>query len=120
MKNSLRTKEMVQSIRDYNAEHPEEKNGECALCTKEAVETFSHWKITENKFPYDLVATTHHMIMPLRHATETELTMDEWKEYQEIKHSKLQEYDYLLEGTSKTKSIPAHFHIHLIIGKGPQ
>ncbi|KND49510.1 MAG: hypothetical protein AB203_00315 [Parcubacteria bacterium C7867-008] len=120
MKDSLRTKEMAEKIELYKAEHAGEVSTGCALCTKPALETFTYWKITENKFPYDLIASTHHMIMPLRHATETELTMEEWKEYQEIKHSKLQEYDYIVEGTSKTKSIPAHFHIHLLIGKGPQ
>lgn len=89
----------------------------CALCTKSAKQTFSHWKIIPNDFPYDLIAEAHDMIVPIRHVTEQEITPEEWREYQEIKTGVLQDYDYLIEATSKTKSIPAHFHIHLIVGK---
>jgi hypothetical protein len=90
----------------------------CALCTAPAVKTFTYWKVVNNTFPYDKVAKVHHMVLPLRHASETELTPEEWEEYQTIKNEYVQnEYEYIIEPTQKMKSIPAHFHIHLIIAK---
>lgn len=86
----------------------------CPLCDTEAIQTFTYWKIIPNRFPYDRIAKRHDMIVPLRHAKEEELSQDEWVEYSTIKHSYLQEYDYVLEATVKKKSIPAHFHLHLV------
>lgn len=90
---------------------------ECALCSKEAKHRFSHWKIICNDFPYDLIADVHDMIVPIRHVDEGGITEEEWQEYHQIKADFIQQYDYLVEATNKNKSIPAHFHIHLIVGK---
>ena len=92
--------------------------GHCALCDAKPLKTFTLWKLIDNDFPYDLVATTHHMLVPLRHASDSEVTKEEWIEYQQIKQSFVQpEYEYILEATNKRKSIPAHFHVHLLITK---
>ncbi|MDB5259692.1 MAG: hypothetical protein JWO73_900 [Candidatus Taylorbacteria bacterium] len=93
-------------------------SGACPLCEKPALRTFAHWKITGNKFPYDLIAKTHHMLIPIRHVTETGLNEAELKEYQQLKAAVVHpEYDYIIEATTKNKSVPAHFHLHLIVGK---
>lgn len=93
-------------------------NGPCALCAKPTVTEFVHWRIIRNSFPYDLIAKTHDMLVTKRHAKESELTETELKELTEIKASPtLQEYDWIIEPTIKNKTIPAHMHLHVIVGK---
>lgn len=71
-----------------------------------------------NAFPYDKIATSHDMVVPLRHVPEAELTPEERKELVEIKHEYVNaNYEYILEPTHKKKSIPAHFHLHLVVLK---
>jgi len=89
----------------------------CPLCTKLASQTFTYWKIIPNDFPYDLIAKEHDMIVPLHHVREEELTIDELREYAEIKENQLRKYDYIVEPIEGTKSIPKHHHLHLIVGK---
>jgi hypothetical protein len=56
------------------------------------------------------------MIVPLRHVGEDELSEEEKAELLAIKKSYINEhYDYSLEATGK--SIPNHFHLHLIVTK---
>jgi hypothetical protein len=113
---SLRSPEMKQRYKDHIALHP--TSAGCPLCTKPALKTFQYWKITVNDFPYDLIAKEHHMIMPLRHVIESELTAEETKEFNSIKKELLNsEYHYIIEATSKRKSIPEHFHLHIIIAE---
>lgn len=92
-------------------------DGACVLCGESALETFSLWKVITNKFPYDMLAAVHTMLIPLRHTTEAGLTDAERAELVTIKASYAQEYDYIIEATTRTKSIPQHFHLHLIKGK---
>ena len=90
---------------------------ECPLCERRELKKFQYWKIVENIFPYDLIAQTHHMIVPLRHVIEVELTEEELKELGIIKKNLIEnEYDYIIEATAKNKSIAKHFHLHLLIG----
>lgn len=92
----------------------------CALCSREPVRTYTHWKLIENKFPYDLMAGTHHMLVPLRHAPEIELTKEEQTEFLDIKYSDdiQHTYDNFIESTHRTRSIH-HFHLHLVVLKEP-
>ncbi len=91
----------------------------CALCNRESLKTFVHWKIVSNLFPYDLIAAEHNMLLPLRHATESELTDEEREEFMQIKYSdELQgKYDNFIESTHRTRTIPPHFHLHLLVLK---
>jgi len=91
--------------------------GQCALCVLPATKMFTFWKIMPNDFPYDNIAKKHDMLVPLRHVTDAELTTDELTEFSHIKASLQNEYDYFLEGTTRNKSIPKHFHLHLIVLK---
>jgi hypothetical protein len=113
---TMRTPETQQKYHDLIAAGGLKEG--CALCGAPALKTFTYWKIVENTFPYDKVAKVHHMILPLRHASESEITPEEWEEYREIKSGYVQtEYEFIVEPTKKMKSIPAHFHMHMIIAK---
>lgn len=92
----------------------------CVLCKKEPVLMFTYWKIVPNSYPYDRIAKTHDMIMPIRHAKETELTDAEWREFEKISAEYLHPvYEYLVESTHKSKSLPEHYHLHLIVTTEP-
>ncbi len=87
----------------------------CPLCDGPALKEFTYWKIMRNLYPYDKIAHRHDMIVPLRHAREPDLTIEERTELWHIKEGYLHtNYDYILEATHKRKSIPEHFHLHLI------
>lgn len=93
-------------------------NSQCALCEKTPLKTFTYWKVIENSFPYDLIAQTHHMLVPIRHTIEKNLTQQERQELSVLKETFLNDnYDCMLEPTQKLKTIPTHFHIHLIVAK---
>jgi hypothetical protein len=54
------------------------------------------------------------MLVPLRHVTEEALTQEEKDELLEIKHSSVKdEYEFYIEGAGQ-KSIPDHYHLHLV------
>jgi hypothetical protein len=112
----FRTKE----THDLYEEHKRDGHLErgCPLCPAEAMLQFNNWKIITNKYPYDRVCDVHHMIVPNRHVTEYELTQEEKDELLEIKHTYINDnYTFMLEAMPSHKSIPSHFHLHLIIPK---
>lgn len=92
---------------------------ECPLCRLAPIRTFTHWKIVENEYPYDLVVELHHMLVPLRHVTDGELTDEELREFAELKHDVVlhDTYQYFMEAARPTQSVPAHFHVHLVVMK---
>ena len=93
----------------------------CSLCKKnkkELIKEFKHWKIVNNIFPWDRIAKTSHMVIPKRHVKGINLTMTEIKELESIKSGYINEkYQIIVESTHKNKSIPEHFHLHLIVTK---
>lgn len=115
MGGTLRTQEGENKYKEYRENGG--LNEKCVLCSKSAIEAFTYWKVISNDFPYDFIAKTHMMIVPLRHIKEEFLTEEEKSEFQKIKENYIQEYDYIIEATYKAKSIPEHFHLHLIICK---
>ena len=90
----------------------------CFICEKLAIHTFSKWKIVENSFPYDGIASVHHMLLPLRHVDEKDLNTDELKELAEIKDSVCDKnYELMVLPTRNHRSVPEHFHLHLLVCK---
>ena len=90
----------------------------CRLCEAPSLKDFERWKIIRNDFPYDLIAQVHDMIVPKRHVKESNLSEEEKKEYGEIKATYVEnEYEFIMEPTLKLKSIPEHFHLHLVVVK---
>lgn len=112
----LRTKEGREKYEQAIAEGAL-ANG-CKLCEKESLKEFKHWRIMVNDFPYDLIAKAHNMIVPKRHVDEKGLLEEERRELEDIKNSYIHdEYAFMIEATHRKKSIPDHFHLHLIVSK---
>lgn len=112
----LRTEESQAKYEAYKATGALDEG--CVLCGKETLQPFEHWTVIENIFPYDKIAKTHHMAIPKRHVTELELSEEELKELRTIKETYFHtNYDFIIEATYRMKSIPGHFHIHLIVLK---
>ena len=88
----------------------------CIICEREPLECYKYWKVIENHFPYDRIASLHNMLVPMRHVTEEELTKEEYQELQ-IKKNHTDQYHYIIEAANHSKSIPQHFHLHLIVAK---
>jgi hypothetical protein len=90
----------------------------CNLCKMQPIKEFEFWKIINNDFPWDLVFKTNHMLIPKRHIVYNELNEEEKKEFDLIKSDYVDKnYGLLIEATNTKKSIPSHFHIHLIVFK---
>ncbi len=90
----------------------------CVLCKKIALKEFKYWKIVHNRFSWDRIAKIHHMIIPKRHIVYEQLNTKEKKEFESIKSKYIdKKYELIAEMTAKEKSIPEHFHVHLIIMK---
>lgn len=113
---TLRSKETEQRYREYRRARKGDEG--CVLCEKEAIQSFTHWKIVENLFPYDRIAKMHHMIIPKRHVAEEGLNEEEMKEIGKIKKKILNvNYDGIIETTPAQKTVPDHFHLHLVVIK---
>ncbi len=114
---TLRTTEMENKYIEYR------KDGHmvhtCNICEKAPlIKDFKYWKIVDVLFPWDRIAKIQHMIVPKRHIVYQELKDEEKKEFDEIKLGYIdQKYDLIAETTNKIKTIPAHFHVHLLIFK---
>lgn len=87
----------------------------CKLCEAATVFESTYWRIIPNKFPYDLIAHHHAMIVPRRHVREDALTHEELDELKVLKSTYINDnFMFIVEATPNRKSIPAHFHLHLI------
>ena len=115
MSHTLRSKATEDRYEKYKESKP--NDGKCVLCEAEVVKNFKFWKIIHNDFPYDLIASTHDMILPIRHVKETELTEEERLELLEIKADYLNIYDAILESTPRMKTVPTHHHLHVFVTK---
>jgi hypothetical protein len=91
----------------------------CTLCKNETPkQEFNHWVIHSNIFPYDKVSELHDIIYPIRHTNGDDLTNEELTELSKLKKGYINiNYQFLVEAMPKNKSIPGHFHLHLIIAK---
>lgn len=103
----------------YQTERQEDLQSDlCPLCEAPTIEEFTYWRIIPNKYPHDAVAKVHDMIVPKGHFVESELSEAAMQELYELKYSVLNDrYCFLTEALPRGKSIPGHFHLHLIIPK---
>lgn len=96
----------------------EKEQGICALCERKALTEFTHWKIVENLFPYDTIASTHHMLATKAHIPESEVSPEAWKEFRDIKKNVIApNYSCIMENMPGTMTIPTHFHFQLVVLK---
>lgn len=95
------------------------ENFGCPLCKEvTSVTEFEHWRIVLNDFPYDKVASLHHMLIPKRHITLDEVTPEEQVEFNSIFKTTLNEkYTLIAQALPKKRSIPKHLHYHLLVPK---
>lgn len=79
------------------------------------VREYEHWAIIQNIFPYDLIAEVAHLLIPKRiFAHYEEMTDTEEKELFRIKQEVTPQYDSILENFAHNRSVPSHFHFHLL------
>jgi hypothetical protein len=110
----MRTSKGEEKYREYKAKGG--LDGGCRLCEAPALQSFTYWKIVENKFPYDAVASKHDMIVPLAHQNINKIPQEAWWELSQLKETFISEhYDFMIEATKRRLSIPAHFHLHLTV-----
>ena len=110
----LRTAAGEERYREHRRTLPED--APCALCEERSIQEFTYWRTIPNIFPYDRIASLHHMLVPKRHCIERELNADELSELLDLKEEYCNEhYEHLIESTHHRRSIPAHFHIHAIV-----
>lgn len=90
----------------------------CPLCEADTILNFEHWRIIPNKYPYDAVARKHDQLVPKQHLTASEISSAAWEELEHLKQGVLnEEYSFLIEALPGAKSIPGHFHLHLMVPK---
>lgn len=84
------------------------------------IKEFDYWYIIPNDFPYDAIATVNHMIAPKREVAFDWrlLTPEEEKELDYLKETYINEhYDVVWENLPKGQTVPAYFHLHLLVLK---
>lgn len=84
------------------------------------VKEFKYWRIIENKFPYDAIATISHMIIPKRSVSFDWklLNKEEEQELEELQDTYMNDhYDVIWENLAKGRTIPGRFHLHLLVLK---
>lgn len=115
---TFRKKESEEVYVAYTEERKKRGENACPLCAESSLVEFELWRIINNNFPYDRIATTHHMIIPKRHVDEFGLTEQERTELLALKYDYIDKnYNFILEPVLKGKTLPSHFHPHLIVGK---
>lgn len=79
------------------------------------IKEWKRWNLVENAFPYDAIARQHHLLFPKRQFThERSMSLAELFEFNNIKKEISGSYDSILENFESARSIPLHFHYHLI------
>jgi diadenosine tetraphosphate (Ap4A) HIT family hydrolase len=82
------------------------------------IREFEHWYLIENLFPYDKIATVHHLLIPKREVAFGEpMLPGEEEELLRIKKELAPEYDAMTENFPRNQSVPGHFHLHLLVYK---
>lgn len=75
-----------------------------------------HWRLIDNRFPYDSAFVTHHMLVPNRGgvANRWDLNAVEKAEFESILHGFVYPtYDLWFENTPHRRSVATLYHVHL-------
>ena len=111
---TLRTEETEKIYQQFL--QVEENRKHCPFCNLDLLVTnnlkYPGWAIIENRFPYDKVFQTHHMLCTLEHTSE--LTKQRKKEFEDLLLYLEPNYDMYIYNTREKQTIPRHFHIHLV------
>lgn len=111
MKITLRTPETEKIYADYRKTAD---LSECPMCreAKNGNGGFKYWVIVPNRFPYDRVFSTSHLLITKRHCEK--MSAEEMAELEDIKGRLYPKYEQLLENLGSSKTIPIHCHYHLL------
>ena len=85
--------------------------------SEKIVKDFKYWRIIKDSFPYDRIATVHNLLIPKRvFSLKKDMNKKEAQELEKLFDGFLKEkYGVVLEKLSpKGRSVPTHYHIHLL------
>lgn len=109
----MRTAKTEKKKQDYFRKHP--KREHFSDWKELIIKEFAHWVIIKNHFPYDLIARTHHLLIPKRKFAEYEdANMKERSELLKIRKEIAAKYDCIMENFPKNRSVHTYFHLHLL------
>lgn len=80
-------------------------------------EELTYWRLIQNEYPYDRIAAKHYLLVSRRRfKNDFEMDADERAELLEFKKrlEQSQEFDFIGESISHRRTVPEHYHIHLI------
>ena len=88
-----------------------------ALKDLPSIEEFNYWRLVDNEYPHDKVASVHHMLLPKRVVREfTDLTFAETMELSTIMFILLYgRYGSFKINTDIERTITDHVHIHCLV-----
>ena len=109
---SLRTADQEQAY-----QNAKENRSTTPLELVASLQTFEHWRIVNNDFPYDVGYKRCHMLVIKRAGVGAwhELNQAELAELNNLKRNHLyDEYDQIIENCPSRRSVPHLFHLHLV------
>lgn len=85
----------------------------------ETLVDFKYWRVINNEYPYDAIATTHHMLIPKREfQNEWDMNIEEITEMHSIKRYHVPYvYDVWWLNMPHSQSAPQRLHYHLLVLK---
>lgn len=85
------------------------------LETENRLKEWKYWFLIENRFPYDDVFETSHMLVLSREAASIyELTTSETHELLQIRSTLGEDYDAIMDNLPHRRSVPVRYHVHLV------
>ena len=76
---------------------------------------WKYWFLIENRFPYDDVFETSHMLVIKGPAQEVyDLTISESHELLQIRKTLKEDYDAIMDNLPHRRSVPTRYHVHIV------
>lgn len=84
------------------------------LYQEDVIKEWIHWRLINNRFPYDMCFTTCHMLLPVEYVADYDLLSESAKrELREIITYYCQDnYDVVFENMNSRRSVKNHYHLH--------
>jgi diadenosine tetraphosphate (Ap4A) HIT family hydrolase len=88
-----------------------------SLLSLPCIKQWNYWRLIKNDYPYDKIAESHYLLIPLSgFAEDEEMNNDERKELFSIKNelSETKTFDAIFENLKHDRSIQTFYHLHCI------
>ena len=109
---ALRSEEMHNRYRDFIGNKEPDSS---FFFTGSAVKEYMHWRLIDNDFPYDVLASRHCILTPRRKFQEDwEMVESERAELFEIKKELGNDFDTIMENFGHQRTFSMHYHLHFI------